>query len=64
MTKELQCSNRKKTNMTTFPPEKSCNRFLAPMQNNEENSSYINMINMAKFALKNSQKATDNATLC
>ncbi len=48
VTKELQCSNRKKINMTSFFIEKSCNPFLAPMQNKEDPTSF--MTSMGKFA--------------
>ena len=50
--------------MATFFPEKSCNPLFATVQNKEVTSTYINMTSMAKFALKNSQQATDNTTLC
>ena len=52
VTNELQCSNRKKINMTTFFIEKSCNPLLAPMKNKEDPTSFINMTSMGKFALK------------
>ena len=49
-TKELQFSNRMKINMTTFFIEKSCNPLLAPMQNKEDPTSFINMASMGKIA--------------
>ena len=48
VTKELQCSNRKKINMTSFFIEKSCNPLLAPMQNKEDPTSVIT--SMGKIA--------------
>ena len=50
VTKELQCSNRKKINMTSFFLEKSFYPLLAPMQNKEDPTSIINMTSMGKIA--------------
>ncbi len=43
--------------------EKSCNPLLAPFQNKEDPTSYINMTSMGKIAQKTHKKATDNTTL-
>ncbi len=49
--------------MTTFFIEKSCIPLLAPMQNKEDPTSFINMTSMGKNCLKIHKKATDNTTL-
>ncbi len=50
VTKELQCSNRKKIIVTSFFIEKSFYPLLAPMQNKEGPTSIINMTSMGKIA--------------
>ncbi len=63
VTKELQCSNRKNINMTSFFIEKSCKPLLAPMQNKENPTSFIDMTIAWEDSLKNSQRETDNTKL-